>query len=65
MYLVMSVGVPYVAGNLKLAFYKSEDMNYLHPFLSALTNFNRLSKVTENNHTILDNSLNSGKWHQV
>ena len=47
MFLVMSKS-PYVADNLELAFYKSEDMNY--PFLSAFTNFNRLHKVEENDH---------------
>ena len=47
MFLVMSKS-PYVADNLELAFYKSEDINY--PFLSAFTNFNRLHKAEENDH---------------
>ena len=62
MFLVMSKS-PYVADNLKLAFYKSEDMNY--PFLSAFTNFNRIFNVEEIDHMNLDNSLNTGKWHHV
>ena len=47
MFLVMSKS-PYVADNLELAFYKSEDMNYT--FLSAFTNFSRLHNVEENDH---------------